>query len=111
MTKKDRIRERQLNIRLTDSEYDNIKAKAEYCGLTISDFLRKQIRDGVIIKYDRFDIKELSNELNKIGVNINQIARHINEKGGEFDKQDMDVLVKEFQNMQAIIYGTVWGIR
>ena len=53
--------------------------------------------DGVIIKYDKFDIKSLSNELNKIGVNINQIARHVNEKENEYDGREIENLQKEFQ--------------
>lgn len=111
MEEKNRIRKRQMNIRLTDIEYENVKAKAEYCNLTISDYMRKQIMDGIVIKYESFDIKALGNELNKIGVNINQIAKHVNEKGGEYDRQDMDNLIKEFQEMQAVIYEKVWGLK
>lgn len=110
MPEKDRIRKHQINIRLSEIEYENAKEKAEYCGLTMSEFIRKQIMEGVIIKYERFDIKSLSNELNKIGVNINQIAKHINERGGEYDRQDIDNLVSEFQKMQAEIYAAVWGL-
>lgn len=110
MAEKDRIRKRQLNIRLTETEYENIKAKAEYCNLSMSEYLRKQIMDGVIIKYDRVDMKTLANELNKIGVNINQIAKHINERGGDYDRQDMDSLIKEMQEMQAVVYKNIWGL-
>ncbi len=111
MAEKDRIRKKQLNVRLTEIEYENANAKAEYCGLTMSEYIRKQIMDGVVIKYERFDIKALANELNKIGVNINQIARWVNEKGGEYDRQDMDNLIKEFQNMQSEVYAVVWGLK
>ena len=110
MAEKDRIRKIQLNIRVTETEYGIAKDKASYCGLTMSDYIRKQITDGVVIKYERLDIKTLANEINKIGVNINQIAKHINEKGGEYDRQDMDSLIREFQDMQAVIYKNVWGI-
>jgi len=107
---KNRIRTQQLNIRLTETEYENVKEKAKFCNLTVSEFLRKQIMEGVIIKYEPFDIKALGNELNKIGVNINQIAKHINEKGGEYDRQDMDNLIREFQEIQSIVYSKIWGI-
>ena len=72
--------------------------------------MRKQIADGVIVKYERFDIKDLANELNKIGININQIARHINERGGQYDREDMDNLITEFQNITSEIYSAIWGI-
>lgn len=110
MAEKNRIRKHQINIRLTESEYQNAKDKAEYCGLSMSDFIRKQITDGVIVKYETFDIKELAYQLNKIGININQIARNINEKGGEYDKQDMEELKQEFENMRNEIYKIVYGI-
>ena len=78
--------------------------------MTMSDMIRKFIRDGVIIKYEPFDIKELSNEINKVGVNINQIARTINEKGGNYDKEDMDDIRREFQNLFEIIFNKVYGL-
>lgn len=37
------------------------------------------ILDGMIIKTDFRVLKDLSNQINKIGVNINQITRHLNE--------------------------------
>lgn len=110
MAEKDRIRKHQINIRLTETEYENAKQKAEYCGLSMSEFIRKQIMEGLIIKYERFDIKALTNELNKIGVNVNQIAKHINENGGEYDRQDMESLMNEFQKMQGEIYNALWGL-
>ena len=113
MTEKDRkfrAREKEIRVKVTDDELQYAKDKAAYCGMTMSDFVRKQITEGFIIKYERFDIKKLANELNKIGVNINQIAKHVNEKGGEYDRQDIDDLINEFQEMQALIYSSVWGL-
>lgn len=110
MGEKDRIRNKCVRVKMTENELQYAKDKANYCNLTMSDYIRKQITDGVIIKYERFDIKVLANELNKIGVNINQIAKHVNQKGGEYDRQDMDNLIKEFQEMQGVIYTRVWGI-
>lgn len=110
MAEKDRYRKNCLRVKVSDEELLIAKQKADYCDLSMSDFIRKQIIDGVIIKYDRLDIKTLSNELNKIGVNINQIAKCVNEKGGEYDRQDMDNLIEEFQNIQTLIYSKVWGI-
>lgn len=110
MAEKDRLRTKQINIRLTDAEYQYLHDKAKSCELTMSDYIRKIIGDGIIVKYESFDIKELSNELNKIGVNINQIAHHINAKGGEYEKQDMDNLISEFSEMESLIFKRVWGL-
>ena len=108
--KENRLRTKQLNIRVTDTEYERIVDKANYCSLSISDYIRKQAVDGAIIKMETFDIKELSNELNKIGVNINQIAKHVNEKGGKYDKDDMNNLVQEFSSLQELIYNKIYGL-
>lgn len=110
MAEKNRFRTKCLRVKVCDEELEIAKRKAEYCGLTMSDFIRKQIVEGVIIKYERFDIKVLANELNKIGVNVNQIARHVNERGGEYDRQDMDNLVEEFKSMQDCVYKAIWGL-
>lgn len=108
--KDNRIRTKQMNIRVTNTEYEKIEEKANYCKLSISDYVRKQALDGAIIKMETLDIKELSNELNKIGVNINQIAKHINEKGGDYDKEDMSSLVQEFGNLQELIFNKIYGL-
>lgn len=113
MAEKDRNirpRDKEIRIKVTESELQYAKDKAAYCGLTMSEYIRKVIFDGVIINFQGFDIKALTVELNRIGTNINQIARHVNEKGGEYDRQDMDSLISEFQDMQSAIYEKVWGI-
>ena len=110
MAEKDRLRIKQINIRLTDAEYQYLHDKASSCELTMSDYIRKVITDGFVIKYQSFDIKELSRELNKIGVNINQIAHHINANGGEYERQDLDNLISEFSEMESVIFKHVWGL-
>ena len=110
MTEKHRRRKTEIRIKVTENELQFARDKADYLCMTMSDMIRKFIRDGVIIKYEPFDIKELSNEINKVGVNINQIARTINEKGGNYDKEDMDDIRREFQNLSEIIFNKVYGL-
>lgn len=113
MTEKDRkfrAREKEIRIKVTEAELQYAKDKASSCGLCMSEFIRKMITDGFVIKLETFDIQELSYELNKIGTNINQIAKHVNEKGGEYDRQDMNSLIEEFKEMQAVIYAKVLGM-
>ena len=109
MAEKHRIRKTEIRIKVTGNEWKIARDKADYLCMTMSDMIRKFIRDGVIIKYEPFNIKELSNEINKVGVNINQIARTINEKGGNYDKEDMDDIRREFQNLSEIIFNKVYG--
>lgn len=110
MAEKDRLRTKCVRIKLTDDEWQYVKDKSKYCGLTMSEYTRKVIRDGVIIKLETFDIKGLSNELNKIGTNINQIAKHVNETGAKYLIEDMECLIKEFSEMEQIIFNAVYGL-
>lgn len=110
MAEKDRKRTYEIRIKVTESELQYAKDKAEYLNMTMSDMIRNFIKEGVILKYEPFDIKELSNELNKIGVNINQIAKCVNEKGGNYDKEDMENLKSEFQNLSDLIFNKVYGL-
>lgn len=110
MAEKHRRRKTEIRIKVTENEWQFAKDKADYLCMTMSDMIRRFIKDGVIIKYEPFDIKELSNEINKVGVNINQIARAINEKGGRYDNEDMDAIRSEFQNLSEIIFNKVYGV-
>lgn len=110
MAEKDRMRKKELRVKLADEEWIGLKKRAEAAGLNLSEYARKALFDCMIIKYESFDISKLANELNHIGININQIAKHINERGGEYEKKDIEKLISEFQDMQTIVYDAVWGI-
>ena len=45
--------------------------------------------DGYIIQIDHTDIKAMTAEIQKIGVNINQIARRVNSTGSAY-QEDID---------------------
>lgn len=114
MAEKDRNnrpRNLEIRVKVTPNEMNFAKDKAKYCCMSMSEMIRHYITDGAIIKYEPVDIKELSKEINKVGVNINQIARCVNEKGGNYDREDIDNLIKEFQRLQAEIYAKIWGRR
>lgn len=110
MAEKHRRRKTEIRIKVTENEWQFARDKADYLCMTMSDMIRKFIRDGVIIKYEPFDIRELSNQICRVGTNINQIAKAINEKGGAYDKEDMNNIKREFQNLSEIIFNKVYGI-
>ena len=73
-------KEIRITIRLTAEEKERLKKMAEAEGLTISDFVRKRLA-GVRLrrKPQTEEVKrEWLYELNRIGVNLNQIARAVN---------------------------------
>lgn len=106
MAEKDRNsrpRDKEIRIKVNDEELKYAKEKAAYCNLDMSKFIRRLIKDGVIIKYETMDIKNLLYELNKIGTNINQIAKKINEIGNDYDKQDINNLKEEYEKLSGIL--------
>ena len=113
MAEKDRnirIRDKEIRVKVTDEELQYAKDKAECCGLTMSEYIRKVIKDGVVIKLETCDIKALTIELNKIGTNINQIAKQANETRGQSINEDMETLISQFSEMQQIIFDKVYGL-
>lgn len=110
MGEKDRIRKKQIRVHLSERELEIAKDKSEYCGLNMSDYIRKIIVDSVIIKYDIEGMKEICNEMNRIGVNINQIAKHINERGGEYEKNDIADLQFQFDNLFETVLNKLLAI-
>lgn len=90
MAEKDRFRKRNIQIKLSEEEYNTIWQKSLASGLTVSDAIRTLIVFGCI-KPDGLDeksqelvdkmnalIEKSVYEINRIGNNINQIAYNTN---------------------------------
>ncbi len=73
----ERKRDKQINIRLTGGEYLDVCKKINESDLSLSEYIRKSIL-GKEIKIIS-GIKELVQELNRIGNNLNQLTRKVNE--------------------------------
>ena len=81
--KKKPLKTKYIQIRISPSQYDKIKEKADLAQLSISEFIRctassKQIRTypHLIPVYNI--LREIRTELKRIGVNVNQIAAACN---------------------------------
>lgn len=74
-TKSNRIRSHQLSFRLTEKEFARWNKKQKASGLNKTEFLLK-ILDKSDVKIYQFNntLKAIFFELQKVGVNINQIA-------------------------------------
>jgi len=82
MPKQNRTRNTQIIVRVTEQEKEHIHKKMEQLGTkNRSAYARKMLVDGYVIEVDLSDYRELANEVNKIGVNINQIAKVANQTG------------------------------
>lgn len=69
-------KDKNLNIRISTKDLENIKQKSKKANLTITDYVTKCALNKKIYVYDGY--KEFLDELRRIGVNVNQIARSCN---------------------------------
>lgn len=76
--KKNKNKDKQLLLRLSSSDLDYIKNKAKKMNLTTSEFMRRIAKYGVCYRINFSEANNILYELNKIGTNINQIARGLN---------------------------------
>lgn len=89
-----RKRNIQIKFRVTEKERDCIYEKMKQLSTdNMEAYLRKMAIDGFIIHVDYSELKEMTMQIQKIGVNINQIAHRINETGAVY-KEDMKIIQK-----------------
>ena len=90
----------QMKFRVTALERDCIKERMRQSGIhTLSRYLRTMALNGCIIKPDNSDLRQVDYELHKIGVNINQIAKKVNETGNIYSKD-----IEQLQEMMDSIW-------
>lgn len=77
-----RERIRQISIRLNDQEYEAFMESYQKSGLQNQrNFILTMCLRGYIVKVDTSGLNRVAEELNRIGVNINQIAHKVNTTG------------------------------
>lgn len=75
------MKDKQIHIRLTKDDYDNIKQRSQKANLTITDYIMKSALNKEIVVITHYH--EVFNEIRKIGINVNQIAKKCNMGLGE----------------------------
>ena len=94
-----RKRNVQIIIRVTEEERALIEEKMQQIPtLNLSAYARKMLIDGYIITLDLQEVKEHTAQLQKIGVNVNQIAKRINETGRIY-ADDMDEIKRVMEEV------------
>ena len=80
----------QVKFYVTEEERKLIEEKMKLVPTSnMAAYLRKIAIDGYIIQVDHTDIKAMTAEIQKIGVNVNQIARRVNATGNAY-KEDLE---------------------
>ena len=89
-----------VKTRMTDDEYADFTERARFCGISQSEFIRQAIENSVIkpiitvspINENLLSaVGTLTAQLGKIGGNLNQIARYLNEHGAPYNTLYVDV--------------------
>ena len=72
----------RISVRLTEEEHRLLKEKMARIGVTNQEaFLRKMALDGLVIRLDLPELKQMISLLRYTSNNINQIARAVNARG------------------------------
>ena len=80
----------RISVRLTEEEHRILKEKMDRIGVTNQEaFIRKMILDGLVIRLELPELRELISLLRYSSNNINQIAKHLNESGRVY-QTDLD---------------------
>ena len=97
-TKKDDTlkQQKRVTVRFTETEYDTLQAKAKAVHLPIATFVHDAVLGKRIeISYDLSpsipELAALTSSFGKTASNLNQIARHLNEKGNLTDEIVADI--------------------
>ena len=100
-----RKRTGQVKFRVTEEERALIEQKMQLVPTrNMEAYLRKMAIDGYIIQIDHADIKAMTAEIQKIGVNANQIARRVNATGSVYqeDIEEIKGVLAEIWRLQRL---------
>jgi len=92
-------RTRQMHFRLTPSEYTRVEKKMSELGVrSLGAYLRKMALDGICVKLDVEEIRQITRLLSKTSANLNQYARKANATGSIY-KEDIQDLQKSLDEI------------
>jgi alkyl hydroperoxide reductase subunit AhpC len=82
----------QIKFRVTEAERGLILEKMGLLKTAnLAAYLRKMAIDGYIINADYSDVKAMTAEIQKVGVNVNQIARRVNATGSVYEQDIAEI--------------------
>lgn len=89
---------------MDESLHQTSKEKAKELGISLSELVRQFLKNGKVV--EKKDDKALVYHLNKIGNNINQIARKINSEKSyrAIDSTIYTMLLKVKKDIEILVY-------
>ena len=99
--KPNRKRDKTITIRGTAKEKKKIEQKAEKAGLSRTEYMIRSALEKKVISFENLeDINKLRIELKKIGNNINQIARKLNQND-TLEQEEKILFIEEIDDLKA----------
>jgi len=91
---------KRYSLRMTLDEHKQIQDKAYVSRLSLNDYIKKSALEKDIIVVN--GLKDLTLEIKRIGININQIARRLNECNNLTEKEK-DFLLNEVKKLWQLL--------
>ena len=101
-------------LRLAQEEKDRIREKMDEAGIrNMSAYVRKMALDGICVKLDLEDVRELSVLLRRCSNNLNQYAKRANETGSIYaaDIADLQARLDEIWELSRQLLLRLASIR
>ena len=73
-----KIKNKFIKYRCTESERESLSIRAKGAGISVSDLIRSSLKSAKITIKNTDDIRNLAAQINRIGSNLNQLARWAN---------------------------------
>ena len=107
-------RTEELKIRISLEDKERIKLKMEDAGiLTMSAYIRKMALDGICIRLDLKDVRQLVFMLQRCTNNLNQYVKRANETGSIYaaDIEDLQKRLDEIWELSRQTIASLAAIR
>lgn len=103
---------RQINFRVSEHEYQRLEQMANNVGMSVPMFCKKKAQ-GARMKaplIDRQGALQIASELRRIGVNVNQVAKHLN-SGLNISEGQINALQKELSDIWQQLSSALQGVQ
>ena len=104
----------EVKIRISPEDKERIKVKMEDAGiLNMSAYVRKMALDGICVRLDLADVRQLIVMLQRCSNNLNQYARRANETGNVYaaDIEDLQNRLDEIWELSRQFLARLAAIR
>lgn len=95
-------RGKRKEIAFKEDEWKIVEEKAKELNIDTTKYIKRMAVNGYIITYNLDKINDLIYEVNKIGININQVAKKANEIDNIY-KKDIDELMNRLEQVYILL--------